>query len=96
MGPAIEILADFGGNACDPGNWSAIAGQSINNQLAIMLIKTTATAPLKLGGLGGRGGGGVGVGDGLASALLLVYVKYLHRFHDAIDLTDKTDRTKQG
>ena len=84
MGPAIEILADFGGNACDPGNWSAIAGQSINNQLAIMLIKTTATASLGLGGLGG----------GFCSVACMCQI--FTPFSRCIDLTDKTDRTKQG
>ena len=72
------------------------------NQLAIMLIKTTATAPVGLGGLGGF----VTQIFGLLLVHCTMYIVHctmynqqcpsLHRFHDAIDLTDKTDRTKEG
>ena len=58
------------------------------NQLAIMLIKTTATAPVGLGGLGVCGFSKTG----FQSVALVSF----HCFHDAIDLTDKTDRTKEG
>ena len=54
-----------------------------------MLIKTTAIAPVELGGLG--------LGQVIpASSLLLLAIPVFHCFHDVIDLADKTDRTKQG
>ena len=73
---------------------------NLGNQLAIMLIKTTATAPVGLGGLGRFGDTDLW---SVACTLYIVHCTFfivqcpsLHRFHDAIDLTDKTDRTKEG
>ena len=68
-----------------------------------MLIKTTATAPLGLGGLDGSFWSDACMFT-LYSVYSVVYIQFkygnidpcLHCFFDAIDLTDKADRTKQG